>query len=296
VRSLLLATVIFASACGSHLAAEPSSAPASPTRIVSLAPSLTEMIFALGCGSRLVGRTRFAEWPTEVESVAVVGGFLDPSWEAIVALDPDLVVLSPYGDAARRLEQLGIPSATYHHGDIAGVLDTLNRLASTLGIPERGAAEVARLERALGAARSRAQGRMQPRTLVIIGRTLDDGSELQVAGSSSFVGELLALVGGVNVADELVGEYPTIGTEGLLQLAPQLILELDADAGADESRSSPWPALAAESAPRYQLLTHQALVIPGPRLDQALALLEAAVVEAAVIETAVTQRNERKGR
>ena len=128
-----------------------------PRRIVSLAPSLTETLFALGRGDRVVGVTRYCTHPANVLGLPKVGGHLDPNFEAIVLLEPDLVVLIPSSHENRlRLESLGIRVLEIDQHDVGAVLESVSAVAEACGVADRGTALREELER--GLARCAASG------------------------------------------------------------------------------------------------------------------------------------------
>jgi iron complex transport system substrate-binding protein len=247
-------------------------------RIVSMAPSLTETLFALGVGDRVVGRTRYCSYPPEVAEISEIGGHLDPNIEAIVALKPDLVVTIPSSEEAeRRLRSLGIPVLPVDQHDVAGVLRSITVLADVCGVAARGAALRASLEQRLAMVRQAVQQRPQPRVVVVVGRELGEGAVRSVwaAGPETFYNDIVNIAGGVNAVIARLVRYPEISREGLVALDPDVILDVVAgfeERGLDaEAVRADWTDLGELRAVRngrVYVLAGEAMVVPGPRLPE----------------------------
>ncbi len=251
--------------------------PARPRRIVSLAPSLTDVVVALGHARRLAGVTRFDTAP-EVASLPRVGGFVDPSVEAVVGLRPDLVLWLTDGSAlapVKRIAALGVPVLALPVVDVADVIATARAVAKALGDPAAGDRLAAELEGAIARARARAASLPRKRVLLVVGR-----EPLVVAGPGSYPHELLDIVGATNVVGGAVA-WPVFPVERAAALDPDVVV----DAAVREHGSDQGAGLDAIPAVRRgalrRLPTDDALR-PGPALVRALdALLEAVHPEAA---------------
>jgi iron complex transport system substrate-binding protein len=261
-------------------------APAPPQRIVSLAPSLTETLFALGVGERVVGVTRYCAYPPEVRDLPRVGGHIDPGYEAIVALEPDLVVLIPSSEASeRRLRSLGIPALCVDQHDLDGVLHSISILAEACGVPGQGAELRREIERRLAETARSAAGRERPRAVVVVGHEIGGGAVRSVwaAGPETFYDGVLELAGGVNAVASGMVRYPELSREGLAALDPDVVI--DVIAGVEERGTeierirAGWRALdelRAVREGRVRVLEGDLMVVPGPRLPE----MVAAVAEA----------------
>src|SRR5690606_12226054 len=127
-----------------------------PTRMVSMSPSITETLFALGVDERIAGVTRDCAYPAAARAAPEVGGCLDPSYERILGLEADLVLLLPYhGEVRDRLAGLGIRTLTVDHESVPAILDSFEILGRACGEPEAGRALRARVESELEAVRAR---------------------------------------------------------------------------------------------------------------------------------------------
>jgi len=274
----VLATVGGCLACGgggsvAGLQKTPSSP---PQRIVSLAPSLTETLFALGVGDRVVGVTRYCSHPPAVRGLPRVGGHLDPNIEAIVSLEPDLVVLIPSGESnAHRLRGLGVPVLQVDQHDVGSLLDSIPALAAACGVEDRGELLRADIERRLASTAAAVAGAARLRTVVAVGHDISGGVVRSVwaAGPDTFYSGVLEIAGGVNAVTGGVVRYPELTREGLMALDPDVVL--DVVAGVEERRReldqivSGWlrlTELRAVREDRVRVLEGDLMVVPGPRL------------------------------
>jgi len=249
-----------------------------PRRIVSLAPSLTETLFALGVGDRVVGVTRYCAYPPEVRDLPVIGGHLDPSFEAIVELEPDLVVLIPSGEAnARRLEALGVPVLQIDQHDVRSLLESISVVAAACGVEDAGERLRNEIERRLAAVSVVVEGSQRPRTVVVVGHDIGGGVVRSVwaAGPDTFYNGVLEIAGGVNAVEGGLVRYPEISREGLTVLDPDVVL--DVVAGIEERGPEIGEILAgwrrltelrAVREDRIRVLEGDVMVVPGPRLPE----------------------------
>lgn len=258
--------------CGAGVVT-PVSAPASagPARLVTLAPSITELAGALGLGARVVGVTDWCEPPVAAGEVRRIGGILDPNLESVASLRPDLVVLeAANADVARALEDLGLSVLRVDHRDTAGILASVDSLGAACGVPVRAADLRRRLETRLAELAARAPPPAErPRVLVVVGRdvTGDGLRDVYAASRGTFLGELLEAAGGANVLSDEVVRYPTLGREALLRLRPDHVLELAPELADDPDALARLRAAWLEvgvPASRLHVFTDAAPTIPGP--------------------------------
>jgi iron complex transport system substrate-binding protein len=216
--------------------------PSEPRRIVSLAPNITEMLYALGLGDRVAGVTIFCDWPPEVAAKPKVGGMINPSLETIVALGADLVLATADGNRSEdvnRLAGLGVATYTIDTRSVGDVLRSLTTIGELTGQAERARELVAALERRREAVRVRIAGRTPVPVFAAI-----DRAPLISAGEGTFVGELLTLAGGRNIAAASPTKYPVFSFEQLLADDPAVILDA----------SDPLPLSTAELQERWRVL------------------------------------------
>jgi iron complex transport system substrate-binding protein len=275
-HGLALAALVMAFGCSQE---RPSPEPeAAPQRIVSLAPSLTETLFALGLGDRVVGVTRYCDHPPAAREVPVVGGHLDPNFEAIVALEPDLVVAIPSShESSSRLESLGLHVVEVDQSDVPSILGSMAILGEACGVADRGRDLRDEIEQRIATIELKVAGSLRPRVVVVIGHQ-SEGSAVRsvwVAGRESFYSEVVRLAGGVNAVDGGTARYPELGREGLASIDPDVVLDLVAgveDRALDlvELRRS-WSKLTelrAAREGRVHVLVGDHMVVPGPRLPE----------------------------
>ena len=204
---------------------------APPQRIVSLAPSVTEMLFDLGLGDRVVGVTRYCDRPAAALKLPKVGGFSDPSLEAVMALKPNAVVTVPAEanqKVVQRLSDLGIPVLLVPGTTLPDVFEALASLGKELGAAEQATVLAARIQASIKAVEQKVAGREKPRVLILY-----DHRPLIVAGPGSFAAEVLPLAGGINVVTSGTVAYPTLSLETVARLKPDVVV--DASMGAQDA-------------------------------------------------------------
>lgn len=239
-------------------------------RIVSLAPSLTEILFALGLGDRVVGVTRFDDYPPEVAALPRVGGYLDPSVEAILALAPDLVVTvrNASNEARMRsLARLRVPVLVLGEAGLYDLWGNIAYLGALLGQDGPAAVLLAELQGRARAVAAKASALPRPRTLVLYSRR-----PFVAAGPGTFADEMLRLSGGENVLESARVRYPTIPTEELFRLSPAIIVDASDQngRGTDARFWEPYRAIPAVAAGRVHTVDPVLFFRPGPRIVQGL--------------------------
>jgi iron complex transport system substrate-binding protein len=245
-------------------------------RIVSLNPSLTAILTALGAGERLVGvDDRSAQEDEGVAGLPRVGGLFDPSLEAVVALAPDVVVLVPSAqqrDLRGALEALGIEVLELPNITLDELLESITALGELVERGEAAQARVAEI-RAAFAATAREAGTREPvRAVFVLQR-----DPLYVVGAGSFLDAMLRAAGAVNAAAELGGPYPLAGLEWLIAAAPEVILDASDDPEAAAAYWSRWPSLPATAKGRIVAVPAREVTLPGPYLDRGLRRLAEAL-------------------
>lgn len=268
-RSAVLAVLLALAAAGAR--AE------QPRRIVSLNPSLSAILVAVGARDALVGVDSFsAKSQQEVAELATVGGLFNPSLEAVVALAPDLVVLVPSAEQRSfrgQLEGLGIRVEGYDPVGFEDVLATIETLGARVGHGGAARARVAAIRDAKRSIEERAAQRPRRRAVLVLQR-----DPLFVVGRGSFVDEMLAAAGADNVGRELAEPWPRATQEWLLAAKPEVILDASENAAADASKYwARWPSLPAVAQGRVVAVPEGVVTLPGPWLDVALGTLDAAI-------------------
>jgi iron complex transport system substrate-binding protein len=246
------------------------------TRIVSLVPALTEMLFAIGAGPQVVAVSSFDEFPPAVKSLPRVGALLDPDMERILALRPDLVL--SYGsqtDLHVQLARAKIGVFSYRHAGLNGVFTSLKELGEVVGRTAESERLAREIRAGLDSIEARVRGRPKPRTLLVFERDPTSLRSVYVSGGVGFLHDMLGIAGGVNVFADVQRESVQPSVETMLARAPEVILEVRATgllaaADADQAKRA-WSALTSIPAVqkgRIQILSGEPLVVPGPRVVQ----------------------------
>lgn len=241
-------------------------------RIVSLLPSLTESVAALGGLDRLVGVDRYSNWPAAVERLPKLGGLDDTQIEAIVKLKPDVVLASTSARSLDRLEALGITVLRLKSESHADVRRTLSLLAQLIGQPAAGEQLWARLEQQLQAAQQRVPAHLRGQSVYF-----EIGGGPYAAGTQSFIGETLIHLGLPNVVPKELGPFPKLNPEFVVRARPEIVMGVAKEVTGYAARPG-WGALPALKSGRvcgFESATYEMLIRPGPRLGEAAA----AVVE-----------------
>jgi iron complex transport system substrate-binding protein len=257
------------------------------SRIVSLAPSVTETLFALGLGEQVVGVTRYCKFPTEVTELPSVGGYFDPNYEQMIALQPTLVVLLPGHDEHRhRLANLKFETLEANQKNVPEILKSVESLGAACGVSSRSRELVAELQARQRKIEELTVGLPRPGVLIVVDREMGAGRirDLYVAGRGTFYDDLLTTAGGTNVYDGKLIQYPTLSLEGLLRVNPQVIVEIVPQLGergltVQEIRKD-WesvPSLNAVREKRIFILAESFAAVPGPRYVQLLEALARAI-------------------
>jgi len=270
LAALVPSLVVAAVAAAPGAAAAPAMpADASPRRIVSLAPSLTETLFALGLGGRVVGVDDYSVWPAAAAAKARIGGLFNPNLEKIVSLRPDLAVLLPSEhDVAAKLRGLGVASLIVPVETLADVERSFLAIARRCGVAPAG-------ERLAAAWRAELAPQPVPGGLEVmlsVGRQPGRLTGILAAARGTFLDELLARLGGVNVFASAATRYPQVGLEEVVARAPQVILELRSDPAPPALAAAlvrDWcqlPTVPAVRDGRIQVIAGDYVLVPGPRL------------------------------
>lgn len=255
-------------------------AQSAPRRIVSLVPAVTEMLFVLGAGDRVVGVSSFDRFPPEVAKIPRVGALLDPNLDRILSLRPDLVVIyHSQNDLQTQLQRATVPAYAYRHAGLADVTETLRSVSARIDRAAQGEQLARHIEERLATLRRRFAAGTRPRTLVVFGRENFALRGIYASGGKGFVHDMLTIAGGDNVFADVQREAVQATTELVLARRPEVIIELRADPMTpDEERRelATWNQLAALPAvrsKRVHLITDPRTVIPGPRVVEGVEII-----------------------
>lgn len=271
LRALLVFLAIGLMAIGAARADEP------PRRIVSVAPSITEMLYALGLGDRVVGVTEFCHYPPEVREKPKIGSYLRPNIETVLAMQPDLVVvLREHGALAVRLRNVGLSVFELQHNDLGGIYGSLLSLGERASVEDVAKRRVGEIKQFLEGVSAKTASLPRRSVMFIVGRTPGTIQDLVVVGRGSFLNELIAIAGGRNVFADAPSFYPRIPREEIYARRPDVIIDMgdmaDTDDVAEEHKRSVaqlWkqiPSLPAVQEGRVYPVAEDIFVVPGPRV------------------------------
>jgi iron complex transport system substrate-binding protein len=245
--------------------------PDNARRVVSLAPSITETIYALGLEDRLVGDTDYCDYPPEAKQKPHVGAVINPNLERIVALKPDLVVGS--AEANRRetvdqLDHLGIPLYGLKAQDLDTALKSIDDLGMVLGGEPAARAVLERLRARIKTVEGRVQGQPKPKVLFVVWYR-----PLITAGPQTFIADVIRHAGGISMGDDLKGEWPHLSVEEVLHRNPEVILfpksESFSPSLQEFQRLPGWKEFKAVKNQKMYFIS-DAIMRPSPRLVDAL--------------------------
>ena len=232
--------------------------------IVSLVPSLTETLFALGIGDRVVGVTSYCDYPPEATAKEKVGDTLRPSVEKIVALRADLVIASTASQLeqfVRELDELGIAVYVSNPRKVADVATTITRIGDVTGATERARQLSSELQTRLSAIDARLQAAPRPPVLILLST-----EPLITAGGNTFINDLIERAGGRSIAANETAEYPQYSLETAVASRPEVIF-LEAQDARLPARLSETPAARAG---RVFHIDDNLMLRPGPRIVDGL--------------------------
>ncbi|HEY1371132.1 MAG TPA: helical backbone metal receptor [Candidatus Binatia bacterium] len=245
-------------------------AAAPPVRIVSLAPSVTETIFAMGYGGRLVGVTTYCDYPPEAKKIAKIGDFMNPSLEAVAAKRPDIVIgvvgaTDPM--KAREMEGLGLKVVLLPLTNLDDILKSARTIGGMIGDPGAGKDLAAKISGQVDEVKKRVRSAPRRKVLLIVGY-----QPLIAVGGKNFIDELITLAGGTNIAGGAAQPWLNVPDEYVVAKAPEVIIE--AGMGSEREKANKrWSDLAsvpAVRAGRIYPYTSDKILRPGPRFGEAL--------------------------
>lgn len=246
-----------------------------PQRIISIIPSTTEMLFAIGAGPRVIGVGNFDRYPPEALTRTKVGGLIDPDVERIISLKPDLVIV--YGtqsDLRTQMERAGIPVFLYQHAGLADITTTIRDLGARVGNVQESTDLAHRIEQDISVVRKRVAGRPRPRTLLVFGRDAETLRGIYASGAVGFLHDMLEAAGGTNVFDDVERQSVQTTSEITIARAPEVIIEIGAETASVKGRNvRAWDAFGSVPAvqnKRIYLLTGDGMMNPGPRIAESV--------------------------
>jgi len=238
-----------------------------PQRIVSLAPNITEMLFALGLGERIVGVTSYCDYPAEARAKEKVGDVLNPDLERIIALQPDVVIVSTATQLerlAQRLADLRVPVYVVDARRVEDVLHSLKHLGEITGQIERAEKLVFELHARLDRIRHVTRSLPRPRVLIVVQR-----DPLIVPGREAFLNDLVEKAGGESITADAEQEWTLYSLETVIAKAPEVIILPSGEVKTRQLADVLWRELAETPAirrKRVYTINNDLLMRPGPPL------------------------------
>ncbi len=247
-----------------------------PARIVSLAPSLTELVFALGLGSHLVGVTHQCNFPPQAAALPKVGTFLVPNVEAVLAARPEIVLVTPSPANQRAVEQLaslGVRVKVVNPQSVEELEESIRSVSEALGVPDRGAELAGKFAASVAATEQAVRHCGVRKVLFLVSR-----APLIAAGGGTIQDEAIRFVRGANVAAKVGTGWPKVSIEFILREAPEVILDasMGSEVESDSAALEFWqrfPSLPAVQRQRVVAFPDDRILRPGPRFPEGLAAL-----------------------
>ena len=244
-----------------------------PQRIISMSPSITETLFAMGVGDRVVGVTDFCSYPKEACVLPKIGGLLNPSVEAWLKLKPDLII---HQDDSHKLrinaQNLGIQTLGVSLNRLKNIFDTIKILGDSLGCKPAARALIQKLRTGIQDQKNRLEGIPKKNTLLLLNDGGNPNGALYSVGRRTFLGELLDLAGGENVLPDSAINYPKISKEFILRHSPEVIIQAGPNANLTSEEKSKslrhwqrFPTLTAVKNKTIYFVGADYILIPGPR-------------------------------
>jgi iron complex transport system substrate-binding protein len=239
-------------------------------RIVSLAPSVTETLFALGAGGEVVGVSQYCDYPPEVRTLPRVGSFLTPNLEAIISLRPTIVIgigLSSDVRQIRALKSMGYKVLMVHDSSLKEIEESIAVVGETIGRANQARELIAQIKSQIEAVRERVAGAREERALMLVGH-----QPIVAVGRGTFLNELLEIARADNIAAASGEEWPQLSLEYIIAMRPEVIL--DGSMGNDPvSPSHFWekyPTIPAVENHRVFGYPQDPILHSGPRVGQSL--------------------------
>ena len=244
--------------------AESRGAPVRPERIVSITPAMTEMLFELGAFERVVGVTRFCDWPSSAANLPKVGDFMRPDVERIVELRPDLVVGTTGPENARavaKLREFGIRVVVRPAYTTAQLLEAIRAVGAEVGEPDAARTLSERIRGAFDEVRRSAALRPRRKVLFVVSH-----GPVYAAAEGSIPGELIRAAGGVNVVGARAGKYVPFSIEQAVAAAPDVIIDASMLGASDAKFWREWREIPAVRGGRVHPAGGDYVYMPGPRV------------------------------
>ncbi len=258
-----------------------------PQRIISLSPNITEIIFDLGAGERVVAVTDYCDFPKQAALLPKVGGFIQPNIETIVATEPDLVILlSAQQNTVEQLRKLNIKTLIVNNRTLSDITTSIEQIGKAIGYQQQAGQLLNQINNKINAIKQKAVKLPSPSVMISMGHSLasEQFDQVYIAGQQDFYNDLIELAGGKNVYQNDFPAVPSVSIEGILQLNPDIIIDIFPEAD-DHNKSlqqvkQQWQSLKQINAVKHNqvyILEEDYATIPGPRIFLLLEQLSALI-------------------
>ncbi len=256
-----------------------------PQRILSMSPGITEILFAIGAGDRVVGVTDFCKYPKEACTRPSVGGLLNPNVETWIQLRPDLIV---HQIKSTKIEtnarNLGIKTLVVPQGTLADIFQGIQAIGDALDLSDNARRLTQQLQADIDFHRNKLAGVHKKSVLFLLGDSDDPSRDLYAVGGGTFLGEILELAGGANILPDPLAKYPRVSKEFIIEKSPEIIIVAGPKANLNERERQrdleqwrQFPTLKAVRDEKIFYIGADYILIPGPRLVQILARFARAI-------------------
>ena len=247
---------------------------AAPQRVISTSPAITEILFALGVGNKVVGVTDFCSYPKEACILPSIGGPLNPSTETWISLKPDLIIIQEDSKIIQKNANIfKIPSLTVSVSNLKDILISIQAIADSLEVPKIGRQLTDKIKIKINDYRIQLKQLKPRQVLMLLSDTNDPSRDLYAVGRETFLNELLTIAGGENVLPHTMAKYPKISKEFIIAKSPEIIIEIGPKSNLSNEgilvRKKAWgkyPTLRAVRNDRLYFIGADYILIPGPRL------------------------------
>ena len=247
---------------------------AAPQRVISTSPAITEILFALSVGNKVVGVTDFCSYPKEACILPSIGGPLNPSTETWISLKPDLIIIQEDSEIIQKNANIfKIPSLTVSVSNLKDILISIQAIADFLEVPKIGRQLTDKIKIKINDYRIQLKQLKPRQVLMLLSDTNDPSRDLYAVGRETFLNELLTIAGGENVLPHTMAKYPKISKEFIIAKSPEIIIEIGPKSNLSNEgilvRKKAWgkyPTLRAVRNDRLYFIGADYILIPGPRL------------------------------
>jgi len=245
-----------------------------PRRIISLAPSNTEILFAVGAADKIVGVTKYCDYPPEAKNKEIIGGFSDPNIEKIISLNPDLVFATTMHEkAVKDLEKANIPVIVLHANTIEGVIENINLAGKATGQENEASEVVASMEEKVQKVTAKIKDISEKDKPKVYYEVFSE--PIMTAGPKTLIHDLITMAGGINIGADAETDYPQYSIEILLKKNPDVMIAPDLHgsntATLENVKQRPgWSDIAAVKNNRVCIIEDDLITVPGPRIADGL--------------------------